>query len=314
VPQFCGDGTCNDNEDELTCGDCPASNLNVYLANEQEIYKDASLYGCSPKLWTINNSKINLSLSYNAYISSSSDCSLIGSAILNDGFPMRLRDFVSNSGYRINQVFPNATKFCGYIYLSAYCNNYLAQINSSSPQNYTILPNGMLFKFISSGNPNLIGNISYRMTNNSNYVRIDAIWKNNGGTDITDFQPALEWNQNHPPHGYYRSDDGDYVSTSANPTGNTNSLKWLAFWSSDYGDDLIGWIVNSQTERVRRIGSGPRVLIFKQTISTLYAGSNYTMTFYIMSDQRGSAGNEWVPVNQTYCNIFWNTTYCGATK
>jgi hypothetical protein len=233
---------------------------------------------------------------------------------------MRLRDFVSNSSYRINQIFPNETKFCAQLIGSGpslYCSFYTAYINSSAPENYNILPNGIKFNFDTTNDaPGLIGNISYRMTNDSNYVRVDAAWKNTGGSAIV-IRPAFQWSQKHPPHGYYRSDDGDYADTMiTNPPTNIFSRKWISFWSSVSSDDLIGWIINNETDAIRYANFNTyfHILIYKQISTNLNPGDTYTMTFYIMSDQRGSSGQEWLPVNQTYCNIFWNTTYCGATK
>lgn len=318
VAPFCGDTICNNDrgENEFSCiQDCPTTSVNVYLALDvNETFVSSSGYSCSRNLWSIENNKINFSISSYPTISNAATktCNINDAFstidLIYTGMPMRIQDFQSTSSYRINEINPNRTLSCGKILPTNpnwYCWNLLTYINSSSPENYSILPNGMLFNFTTQGAAGLRGNISYRVTDNSNYVRVDAIWENFGPGNINDFQPGLEWGQAHPPHGIYKSSEGVILNTSLGLT-NLQADNWTAFWPEAGGyDDVLGWIVNSSTEAIRFRGNFRHILIYKENNITVFSpGMTYRMTFYIYSGMRGAVGDEWQPVNQTFCQLF----------
>jgi len=264
-----------------------------YFAKANESYQNGEV--CSLDLYVMENEKIKFFVSVPPvnqiapYGSGTYNCYASPLSLRNDfaGAPVKIWTKNSQSTiYRKNNTILDQTSF----YASGLATFNFPDINKIFVSNNQLT-------YVGSTAANLEPSVVYTIEPNTNYVKIEFKTKN-VGTGVVSVR--LGWNGDHdPPAGTWRNDTGSTCAVSC--TSSLITKKWIAFYPTSY-NDLYGIIVSPDSTLQITSFDGPSLL--QDTAINLNPGESRSMIFYLVSDFKGSPGNEWKPVEDTYNKLF----------
>ncbi|MBI5346993.1 MAG: type IV pilin N-terminal domain-containing protein [Candidatus Aenigmarchaeota archaeon] len=253
--------------------------ISVYIS-EGENEKFSNGGRCSPDLYVLENKKVRFFVALPPI--HAGDCSS-GSYPEFSGTPMRIWTKNSDSpSYRKDSTVIDDTLL---MIPSTVINNR---------NNFYAIENGLEIQFNQQGN--IKPKARYTMSENSNYVKVELRAENVGTSAAT---VRLYWYGDQDGAGTCHFQSGLQGSCSTADLGLNHGEKWLAEWTAK--NDIMGYIV--QTGEVEIYANYESVRVEETSSTTLQPGETHTFVFYIVSDFKGPAGNEWKPIQDTYNNL-----------
>jgi len=265
----------------------------AYISQSENEKINSNTNRCSVDLYVLENSKIKFfSAIPRIFIPIvPGDCDS-GVSSYDDRFgasPVRIwAKNTDSSNYRFNAIIIDDTFFR---------ENSIGNFDFSDPNKIVKNFDGSSISYTGDVKSNLEPTVTYGISPDSNYVSVLLSVKNVGASDIS---VRLRWNgdQDGPQTCHFQS--GFQANCRPDPLQVDQGEKWMAEWRSG-NQDVTGYITLNGEVEIYSIWDGIKV---EETSSTIVSpGQTHSFTFYIVSDVKGSPGNEWQPVEDTYNQI-----------
>jgi len=258
---------------------------------------------CARKMYVLENKKMKLFTGIPNIINSSVTLSGSGGSwigVCDDLGPVRniyvaspLRIWTKNAdspNYRVNNTILDDTAFRNQTNTGAF--NFTARENIS----FSLTADSAILRYVGKITASLEPEVTYTLKPDKNYVKVELTVTNVG---LTPRVVRLQWNGDTDPPlggGTWRTREG--LVKSFGVSSNLETDTWMAS-ISNVKNDIFGIVAGPDVE-INNTQSDSFAYVRRKTIETLNAGQKSTLIFYMVSDFKGPAGNEWKPVEDAY--------------